>query len=918
MMRWSRILRLRLRSLLRRRRVDEEIDEELSYHLQRQIDEFAVSGMDPREARYAARREMGGVELQREECRDSLGLRLVDELRHDGRYAIRTLVRNPGFTAVAVLTLALGSGANVAIFSIFNQALLRLLPVPAPDELVNFSSPGPKTGRTSTSSTFGPDAVFSYPLFRDIERDQRVFTGIAAHRDFVAHVSYRGQASSEQGHLVSGSYFPVLALRPALGRLLGPEDDRTSGAHPVVVLGYPYWRSRFKGDPAVLNDSIMVNGHALTIVGVAAQDFVGTTLENRPQIFVPLTMAALTMPGLRNPHSGGVWNGFEDRRDHWLYLFARLKPGIALESAERTINIPFAAIINDVEFPAQRSGLGNTARERFKNRRLLLEPGAQGERPERAELRSMFLLLFCVTGLVVLIACANIANLLLARAASREREITVRLLLGAGRRRLVRQMLTESFLIAAAGGLAGLVVARWTLDAVAALVPEQGNAMLRFEFDATLLLFTILLCAGMALLVGASPAMLATRPDLATTLRGGTAGTRSATRLRTALATAQVALSMALLVTAGLFTKSLLNLNRVELGMRVAGVTTFRVSPELNGYSSDQSALFFDRVQQRLTAVPGVTSVGVSTIPVLAGVGHGSNVTVEGFSADPDANTSSYSSSIGPDYFRTLGIPLLAGREFTTADVGGAPKVAIINEAFARKFNLGRAAIGKRMRPGAGRQPDIEIVGLIRDARYSQPKDEPPPQFFVPYRQDEKAGTLNFYVRSTERVPQLLASLHGVLSQIDPTVPVENLRPLADQVDDTMALDRLIGTLSSGFALLATLLAAIGLYGVLTYSLAQRTRELGLRIALGATIARVWRMVFRDVGRIAIVGCILGAMAALVLGRLAQSMLFNVPGYDAGVMLAAAVGIALITLGTGAIPARRASRIDPVQTLRCE
>ena len=442
--------------------------------------------------------------------------------------------------------------------------------------------------------------------------------------------------------------------------------------------------------------------------------------------------------------------------------------------------------------------------------------------------------------------------------------------------------------------------------------------MLRFEFDATLLLFTILLCAGMALLVGACPAMLATRPDLATTLRGGTAGTRSATRLRTALATAQVALSMALLVTAGLFTKSLLNLNRVELGMRVAGVTTFRVSPELNGYPSDQSALFFDRVQQRLTAVPGVTSVGVSTIPVLAGVGHGSNVTVEGFSADPDANTSSYSSSIGPDYFRTLGIPLLAGREFTTADVGGAPKVAIINEAFARKFNLGRAAIGKRMRPGAGRQPDIEIVGLIRDARYSQPKDEPPPQFFVPYRQDEKAGTLNFYVRSTERVPQLLASLHGVLSQIDPTVPVENLRPLADQVDDTMALDRLIGTLSSGFALLATLLAAIGLYGVLTYSLAQRTRELGLRIALGATIARVWRMVFRDVGRIAIVGCILGAMAALVLGRLAQSLLFNVPGYDAGVMLAAAVGIALIALGTGAIPARRASRIDPVQTLRCE
>jgi predicted permease len=422
----------------------------------------------------------------------------------------------------------------------------------------------------------------------------------------------------------------------------------------------------------------------------------------------------------------------------------------------------------------------------------------------------------------------------------------------------------------------------------------------------------------MAFLFGLYPAMLATRRDLATALRGGTAGTRSAARFRTSLVIAQVALSMALLVTAGLFTKSLSNLSRVELGMRVGGVTTFRLSPELNGYASDQSDRLFDRVKHDVMALPGVTSVSVSTIPVLAGIGSGSNVTVEGFSADADANTSSHSARIGPDYFQTLGIPLLAGREFTIGDITGAPKVAVINEAFARKFNLGRTPIGKRMRPGAGPPPDIEIVGLVKDARYSQPRDLPPPQFFLPYRQDESVGTLNFYVRSTGPAERLLSTLRVVLRQIDPTVPVENLRPLADQVGDTVALDRLIRTLSSGFSILATLLAAIGLYGVLTYNLVQRTRELGLRIALGASIARVWRMVLAQVGQITIVGGIAGSMAALALGRLAQSLLFQVPGYDAVIMVTSAVGVAVIALGVAVIPARRASRIDPMQALRCE
>jgi putative ABC transport system permease protein len=917
-MRWITMIRLHVRSLLNRSRADEEIDEELRYHVERQADELVARGMDAVEARYAALRMMGGVDQQREHCRDALGFRFADEAGRDLGHALRSLVRHRTFTAVTVLTLAVGSGANAAIFSIFNQALLRPLPVPAPAQLVNLSSPGPKTGRTSTSSTFRAEDVFSYPLFRDLEREQRVFTGIAAHRDFVANVVYRGQASHEEGELVSGRYFPVLALRPALGRLLGPEDDRTRGAHPVVVLSHSYWQRRFNADPAVINDRLMVNGQILAIVGVAPPDFAGTTLENQPRIFVPMSMAALMMPGLRNPHTGGVWNGFDDRRDHWLYLFARLKPGIPLAAAERTINVPFAAIINDVELPLQGTLLSRPARERFKARRLFLEPGIQGQRPEREELRGVLLLLFSVSGIVLLITCANIANLLLARAASRERDITIQLSLGAGRGRLVRQMLTESVVLAAGGSVAGLIAARWTLGAIAALVQQQDAAMLRFELDRSVLLFAILLAVGMALLFGLYPALLATRRDLAGALRGGSAGTHSAARLRTWLATAQVALSLALLVIAGLFAESLRNVTRVDLGMMAGAVTTFRVSPELNGYAPAQSDLLFDRINQQVTALPGVTSIGVSTIPVLAGVRSGSNVTVEGFVADADTDTSSYSARIGPGYFKTLGVQLLAGREFTAADVAGAARVAIINEAFARKFNIATAPIGKRMRPGAGRPPDIEIVGLVRDARYSQPKDAPVAQFFFPYRQGDSAGTLNFYVRSMEPPASVIPRLRVALTEIDSSVPVENLRPLADQADATATLDRLITMLASGFAVLAMLLAGVGLYGVLSYNLAQRTRELGLHMALGATVARVRRMVFLQVSRITIVGGIAGAIAALALGRIAESMLFQVPGYDILVLVAATAAVIVVALGAGAIPAWRASRIDPMQALRCE
>ena len=726
---------------LQRRRREDDLREELEFHLAEEASERKSAGLPLNEARWAARRDLGNVTLLREEVRRLWSWAPFDQLTQDVRYAVRGFKNAPGFTLVVVVMLALGIGANAAIFSLLNQALLRKLPVPAPEQLVNLSSPGPRSGRSSTSSTFNVNAVFSYPLYRDIERTQTAFTGVATHRDFVAHVAYRDRASTETGLLVSGSYFPVLSLQPALGRLLSAEDDGTVGVHRVVVVSHTFWRDHLDANPAVISDTLVVNGQAMTIVGVTPEQFLGTTIELRPAIFVPVTMAALMMPGLRNPHvDGQPWNGFEDRRDHWLYLFARLKPGISHEAAAQAVNVPFSTIIREVDLPAQRA-LSETARERFRNRRLMLEPGQQGQRPERAELSGVFRLLFCISGIVLLISCANIVGLLLARSASRRRDVTIRLSLGAARRRLISQMLTESFLLAVLGNVAGFIAAGWTLRGLASLVPAQVRSMFRFELDATILTFGLTLSVVVSLLFGLYPAFATTRRNLATALKTAGTGSRSSVRFRTALVAAQVALSMALLVVAGLFTKSLLNLSRIELGMRVDDVTTFRLSPELNGYGGEQSRRFFEQVEQALAALPGVTSVSTSTIPVLAGVGGGSNVTVEGFTAGPDTNTSASSSAVGPGYFRTLGIPIVAGREFTGADNGAAPKVAVVNEAFARKFNLVGSSSGKRMFLGAGRRPfDIEIVGLVKDTRYSQLKDDPPPLFFLPYRQREASA----------------------------------------------------------------------------------------------------------------------------------------------------------------------------------
>jgi len=827
------------------------------------------------------------------------------------KFAIRTLFKAPFVTIVAIVSLALGIGANAAIFSLFNQLLLRPLPVPEAGRLVNLAAPGPKAGSTSCSQIGDCEAVFSYPMFRDLERVQTPFTAIAAHVTFGANLAARGQTQNGEGLLVSGSYFPLLGIKPAIGRLLGPDDDRALDESHVVVISYAYWQSRFALDPNVLNQPLTVNGQTMTIVGVAPRAFVSTSLGVKPEVFAPITMRGFSRR----------FTAYDDRRSYWAYLFARLKPGVSIEQARAAMATPYRTILNDVEAALQK-GMSDQTLARFRTKPILIEPGSRGQSSVSREARAPLMLLLGVTAFVLLIACANIANLLLARGAARSAEMAVRLSIGAGRGQLIGQLLGESCLLAVFGGIGGVIVAQWTMNLMAAMLPTEATDTVTLKVDPAVMVFAGALAIGTGLLFGLFPALHSTRPDLVSALKGQSgqpSGARSAARFRTSLATAQIALSMALLVSAGLFTRSLFNVSRVDLGLKADNVILFRISPELNGYKPEQSRQLFERVEDELSALPGVAGVTSSTVPLLSGNNWGTGVSVEGFKAGPDTDIGSRTNEVGPAYFSTLGVPLLAGRDFTRADGLTAPKVAIVNEAFAKKFNLGRNVLGKRMGNDGRNSPlTMEIVGLMRDAKYSQVKDTIPPLFFAPYRQDERIGSINFYVRTAGNPEPFMVNIPKAIARLDANLPVERLRTLPQQVRDNVFLDRFISVLSAAFASLATLLAAVGLYGVLAYTVSQRTREIGLRMALGAAPGRVRAMVLGQVGVMVLIGGAIGLAAAVGLGRLAQSLLFQLQGSDPLVLAAAAVSLTLVALAAGFIPAHRASQVDPMSALRYE
>jgi len=830
------------------------------------------------------------------------------------KIAFRTLTKTPFVTTVAILSLALGIGANAAIYSLFDQMLLQALPVREPSELVNLANPGPKPGSTSCGQAGSCEAVFSYPMFRDLEAAPTGFAGIAAHVAFGANLARDGQTVSATGLLVSGSYFPLLGVQPTMGRLLGPEDDRNIGEGFVAVLSHDYWLSRLGSDPSVLNGTIIVNGQSLTIVGVAAPGFSGTTLGSRPDVFVPITMRPVLMP---------TWGGFETRTHYWAYLFARLQPGVTIEQAGPELNGVFTAIINDVEAELQR-GMSEPTMERFRARELSFESGVRGQSSMHGEAETPLLLLFAITGTVLLIACANVANLLLARGAQRAQEMAVRGALGASRFHLLRQLLAESLLLAALGGVASLIVARWTLATVAAALPAEATGSMTFGLNPSVIAFASGLSLLTGLVFGFYPALHATRSDLAAVLRstsGQPAGSRDAARFRGSMVIAQLALSTALLVTAGLFLKSLINVTQVDLGLNTENLVQFGISPELNGYQPEETKALFAQAEQALAALPGVTGVSTGMVAILGGSSWGNSVAVEGFESGPDIDAGSRLNIIGPGYFSTLGIPLIAGREFSVDDTLDTPRVAIINAAFAEKFGLEvPRAVGKRMSTGGSGNDDldVEIIGIIENAKYARVKQAVPPMYFTPYRQSQNIGDITFYLRTAGNPEQVLRTVPTVIERLDPNLPVDDLKTLAIQVRENVFLDRIISMLSSAFATLATLLAAIGLYGVLAYTVAQRTREIGVRMALGANARSVRGLVLKQLTRMAAVGAVIGLIAAAGLGRAAQSLLFELEGTDPVVMVLAILTLGFIALLAGYIPARRASRVDPMQALRYE
>ena len=825
------------------------------------------------------------------------------------RLAFRTLFKTPFVTVVAILSLALGIGANAAIYSLFNELLLAPLPVPHPEQLVNLGGNRPSPGSHQCGLAGNCEWVFSYRMFRDLEAQPGPFSGVAGHVIFNPNISFRGNTENASGEMVSGSYFPVLGVKPALGRLFTVDDDKVIGGHPIVVLSHEYWKNQLGGDPSVIGQLIIVNGHPLTVIGVSAAGFEGTTLGNRPDVFVPLSMRAVMSAG---------FDGFDDRLRYWIYLFARTKPGVTIAQASAQENVVYHRIINTVELPLQHN-VSQSVLARFKNKKLELSDGRRGLSELHRQTEMPLTLLFGITLFVLAIACANIANLLLARAANRSLEMAVRLSLGATRAQLLAQLLTESVLLAVLGGLAGLFVAWTTLHAIVTLLPGEVSSTLSFSLSGNAVAFAGALSATTGILFGLFPALHSTRPSLVSALRDGsgkTSATRGATRFRTSLVTAQIALSMALLVSAGLFIKSLGNVSRVSLGVQVDSLVTFAVEPVLNGLSGAQSQQLFGRVEREIGAIPGVHGVTGARVPVLAGNNWDNDMSVQGFAKTPDTDADAYYNAVGPDFFRTMGIPMITGREFRAGDVLGAPRVAIVNQAFTKKFKLGDAALGKLV--GQGDSLTHVIVGVVKDSKYSGVKQEDRPVFYVPFKQDTTVGSLVFYVRSSVPPATLMPEIRATMSRIDRNLPLTRLKTMPQQIRDNVYLDRMITTLSAAFAALATLLAAIGLYGVLAYSVVQRTKEIGVRMALGANPSSIVSMVLRHVGVMTVVGAVIGAAGAFAIGKGAQSLLFGITGRDPLVMALSAIALALVAFVAGSIPALRAAKVDPVQALRYE
>ena len=828
-------------------------------------------------------------------------------LINDIKLSLHKLAKSPGFTCVVVLTLALGIGANTAIFSIFEQVLLRALPVKDPDSLVMLVAEGRYIG-----SSWGSRKL-SYQMFKDFRDREEVFEGVICRRAEVVAMNDSSGAERVEIELASASYFEILGVQAVLGRTFIAEDETAPGANPVIVLNHGFWQSRFAGDPNIIGRTLLINDSPMVVVGVAEPKFKGISLDSLPKMFIPVTMKIRVTPS---------WHTLGDRRTRWVEVFARLKPGISQEQALAYTQTHYRQIIEYEAETMVSEGVSAGDREQFLKSRMVLLPASRGHSFIYYTLQTPLYLLMGLAGLVLLVACANISNLLIIRANGSQKETTIRLAMGASRLRIVRQMLTESMLLAFFGGLAALLVSNCTNHAIMLLATGPLKTAFTAGINSRMLVFNIAISAVAVFLFGLLPAWRATRVDLVTRLKDQVAsvvGSRKA-RLRQVMVVIQVCFSLILLAGSGLLIRSLLALYKQDPGFKTTNLVCFKMDPTQSGYKGQRKIQFCQYLKEQLQSVPGIESVALAHVGVFEGQGWINGIVVEGYQAKEDEDVTAVFNSVSRDYCKTLGVPVKLGREFNETDeLPGARQVVLVNEAFVRNFLPDRNPLGYRLgiRWSADAKPDREIIGVVQDSKSTSLKQKIEPLVIAPHSQIG-ISYLTVFVRTNMPSIQVLKMIRQRVQTIDTNVPIFGMNTVEDQLDKSLTSERLVGFLSSLFGIMAAVLSMIGLYGVTAYSVTRRKKEIGIRIALGAKKIDILVLVVSEGMILTGIGVGVGLFAALWLTRLLRSLLFGIEPHDPATMFAVSMLMIAIAALAAWIPARRAARIDPMKALRYE
>jgi predicted permease len=840
----------------------------------------------------------------------------MSTILYDISFALRSWRKARLVTLIAIVSMALGIGANTAIFTLVDQVLLRTLPVPDADELVQVSFDGRLYG-----NSWGDGSELSFPMYADLRDNNSVFSGVFCQFALPLHLGFNGRTERVSGEMVSGTYFPVLRVGAALGRTLTPDDDRQPGGHQVAVLSHAFWTSRFAGDPAVLGSTVRINSHPYTIVGVARAGFEGIEVGRPSQVFVPMMMKAQLTPS---------WDALDDRQTAWVRMHGRLAPGVSPGQAAAALQ-PFYR--SRLELEVQDAAFANAtakSREEFLAKKITVERSPRGRSAFRSELTTPLWALMGIATGVLLIACANVANLLLARGAARRREMAVRLALGATRRRLVQQLLVESVMLALSGGVAGVALAGIGAPLVLSFFVDPDLPMpISTTPDWRILAFTFAISSVTGILFGLAPAVQATRPDVGPALKqsaGGVLGGGHA-RVRKALVASQVAVALLLLIGAGLFLRTLDNLFKVDVGFDTDRLISFTVNPSLNGYSEERGKQFAKSLLERLHASPGIDAAGLAAVRLLEGGQWASTMSIEGYQPKGDEDMFQSCNAVSPGYFKAMGIPLLAGRDFDLRDERivlpeKAPpfRTVIVNERFARQYFGETSPLGRRIGFGGdpGTPTPIEIIGVVRDARYTDVRDQTQRQLFFPLLDGSDLGGFTVYARTSRGADTAFQVARAAMQQLDPELPLHGLRTLESQVNQSLSNERLVATMSGIFGTLATLLAVVGLYGVMSFTVACRTREIGIRMALGAEARKIGLMVIREVLAIAAAGIAIGVPVAWWVSRFVASQLYGVQTTDPRTIAAAVALLGIVAALAGLVPSARAARVSPTIALRDE